>query len=195
MIRTICSSLSSGALFALTAAVSQAAIIESEPNNTPATADAIAIGAVPYADAGVLTLNAGGVDVFSVDLSLGDVLVANATGLKGLPLGSNPDVVLGIFDSAETLVAFDDDAGLEYGASIGYVIPSTGLYYVAVSGYDGDLSYPTLGDSFATANMFDGGHPESGSYLLALSVTPSVPEPVATLLLIGGLVPALRRVR
>lgn len=196
MSRTTFCFLFSSAVVALTTAVSQAAIIESEPNNTPATADVIAIGAVPYADAGVLDMRDGDIDVFSVSLDAGDVLVANATGLNGLPLGSNPDLVLGVFDAAETLVAFDDDAGLELGASVGYVVPSTGSYYVAISGYDGNLSYPTLGDSFATANMFDGGHVESGSYLLALSVTPNVPEPAAMMLLaMGGLVPALRRAR
>lgn len=186
----------SSAVVALTAAVSQAALIESEPNNSPATADVITIGAVPYADAGVLSVRAGDIDVFSMNLDAGDVLVANVTGLVGLPLGSNPDLILGVFDAAETLVAFDDDAGLELGASIGYVVPSTGSYYVAVSGYDGNLGYPVLGDSFSTANMFDGGHTEFGSYLMALSVTPSVPEPAAMVLLaLGGLLPTLRRIR
>jgi len=115
--------------------------------------------AEPNAHAGDFTLIAGDVDFVGIGpLAAGDVITAATTPLEGSGF-SNPDTILGVFDTAGFLVAYNDDAGgLSPGSALAFEVLSDGNYFVAVSGY-GD---PT----------FEGIHNKFGRYALTISLVP-----------------------
>lgn len=159
-------------VFALaSAAISQAIIIETEPNNTPLTANAITRGAAPWADVGIMSLTAGGgdVDYFSITLFAGEVITAITTPLT--VTFSVPDTMMHLLDSSFSELVFNDDGGGpsgNFGSAIRWDVTSSGTYYIGVTGFN-DRS-------------FVGSHGEAGDYALTVSV---VPEP-ATLLALGA---------
>jgi hypothetical protein len=161
------------ASFALT---SYATIIESEPNNTLATADPLGrVGSGNFATVGTVSLaGVGDVDVFSIDLFGGEYVMANTAGIAGSPIGLDPDTIIALVDSAGTIIEFDDDDSQSFGSNYTYLVPASGTYYVAVSGF-GDSSGTPVGQTFGSTS-FIGNHLETGPYILTVSV---VPEPAA----------------
>ncbi|QDU58097.1 hypothetical protein [Aeoliella mucimassa] len=189
MTRTTILSLASMLLvFGATAA--QAAIIETESNNTLATADVIDLAGAT-ADAGVVNLTAGDVDVFSIDLEVGDFLGVNTYGVGSVPPGDSPNTVVGLFDSAGELLLLDDDGGQALGSNFTYLSSTADSFYIAVTGYPDGQAAP-LGSTFGAAGVFDGSHTAAGPYLFTVSVLPQqVPEPASCLLVAGGLLALL----
>ena len=171
------------------ATVAQAAIIETEPNNTLATADPILLGSMT-ADAGVPSLKAGDVDVFSIALNAGDFLSVNTSGIASIPPGNLPNTVAGLIDSSGVVILIDDDGGQNLGSNFSYMTPTTGTYYIAVTGYP-DAASAMAGSTFGSAGVFDGAHTAKGPYLFTVSVLQTaVPEPSSMLLLAGGILAA-----
>ncbi len=163
-------------------ATAQATLIESEPNNTIPTANPIIVGIKPWANVGVMPLSSvGDVDVFSISLLKDDLLTVVATPVH--PMFTNPNTLLGLFDSGGGLLALDDDSalgGIATGSTIRFFVPADATYYLAVTGA-GDVG-------------FTGQHSEPGPYILAVSVEP-IPEPASALLLTYGLGALARRQR
>jgi hypothetical protein len=147
-------------------------------NDTQAGADAIP--STPGAYVSVMELLDNDVDFFALTLSAGQVLSAITAPLDDLPFVDPsfdfPDTVLGLFDSSGTELLVNDDAGIElpepvpgvrsdnpffpdegiFGSAFRAVIPSDGVYYVGVTGYEDD--------------NFVGDHAESGIYALLLGI-------------------------
>ncbi|MFP4145503.1 MAG: DVUA0089 family protein [Phycisphaeraceae bacterium] len=182
----------------LSAATASASIIETEPNDTLAEANAITItrtGGI-WADAGVLSLDATAedVDFFSLDLLADEALTLTTTPLGSSDFG-DPDTMLGIFDGQGTLLDYTDDtdgsltttgddSGL--GSTLRFHASETGTYYVAVTGFN-DANFNGIEDNDTI------GHGETGLYVLTASV---VPEPASlALMLIGGTMLGWRRRR
>lgn len=164
------------ALMGLTtlASVAGAVLVETEPNNSFATANAIVRGAAPWADVGVMSLTAGGgdVDYFSIRLFAGEFITIITTPIED-PY-TDPDTMLALFDDNQNEIAFNDDAGSGFGSAIRWQATYTGTHYIAVTGFnDRDFS--------------GNDHPEDGPYILTVSI---VPEP-ATLIVVGAGLAAL----
>ncbi|MFO0840424.1 MAG: pre-peptidase C-terminal domain-containing protein [Phycisphaerae bacterium] len=169
----------------LVVAGASATIIESEPNNSSATANPVTRGPVIWADAGVFSLGAAGndVDYVSINLNAGEIFTVITTPIANLPLFNDPDTMMQLLDSGGAEVAFNDDAnGL--GSAIRYQVAASGTYYVGVTGF-GDRNFDGQLDS-NPAN----GHGESGPYVLTMSI---VPEPSSLALLLLGGISALGR--
>ncbi len=89
------------------------------------------------------------------------------------------DTMLGLFDGAGALVAYDDESGTGSLSRLAGVVPAGGEVSLCISGWD-DAG-------------FEGFHAESGAYTLELTV---VPEPAAlSLLAVGACLVCLRRRR
>src|SRR5687767_5290647 len=96
----------------LLAPTMSADIIETELNNTFATADVVVRDPGAWADVGILLLGgaggAGDIDFLSISLEAGELFVMTTTPLDDPPAHTDPDTVIGIFDSGGTLLDFDD---------------------------------------------------------------------------------------
>ena len=163
---------------AATATAGAATITESESNNTLATADPL-----PPDDFNFVMATLGGtggdVDVFSIFLNAGDILLSQTVPLRVFP--NEPDTELAIVNSSGTIVEESDDTGDDdsRGDALDFMAPTSDTYFVAVTGFpDGG----STGDTFGAGN-YEGGHSQSGRYALTTTIIP-VPEPLAG---IGGL--------
>lgn len=154
------------------ASAANAIIVETEPNDTFATANTIVRGSAPWSDVGMINLGAGGgdVDFFEVRLLVGETITAITTPME--IQFEDPDTVLGIFDSSGALLDFNDDAG-GLGSAIRWTATYTGTHYLGITGYP---DFDFIGD-----------HGQDGDYVLTVSI---VPEP-ATLLALGAGIVAL----
>lgn len=160
---------------ALAASTASAALLESEPNNSPATANFIADAV--YASTGGFafdgTISTDDVDFISINLNAGDVV--GAAVFDSLFSGGDPMIVA--LDSSLAQVAFDDDAtGLD--PFIRFAATTSGVHYIGVTGF---------GDS-----AFIGAHSEVFSYKLIVGVN-RIPEPATLGLLAGAAMLGLRR--
>lgn len=168
-------------VLALSVASSAFAVFtESEPNNTRGTANLITRGAAPWADVGwILSLGGSGgdVDFFKIFLNARETITLITTPME--TEFSQPDTMLGLFDSGGNLLASNDDAnGL--GSAIRYTVGSSGDYFIGVTGFPD--------------NGFSGGHSQFGKYALTISI---IPEPASMVALGSGLLGllAIRRRR
>ncbi|MDW8290683.1 MAG: pre-peptidase C-terminal domain-containing protein [Armatimonadota bacterium] len=169
-------------VMATLAAQAVAGIPDLEPqNNTLAGAAPALMNPTPWADIGVLRLTPGDSDFIKIWLNAGDFLTAVT-----YPMDSafDPDTVIALFDgSSPSALIWDDDSAIGFGSLIQWQPPTSGWYYLAVTGFHGfggrnQLSY------------YEGAtHLEDGLYTLVIGVSP-VPEP-ASLLVLGTGVAAL----
>jgi hypothetical protein len=110
-------------------------------------------------------------DFFQVRLTEGDRLIAD---LDGYAIGTWLDSGLRLFDADGNEVAFSDDAAapgesLSYDPYLEFVAPSSGNYYLGVSGF-GNFNYDPM-------DMFSGDSGSTGAYNLSLTLeTPLVSE-------------------
>ena len=149
---------------AAAAPLASADIFETESNNTFATADVIVRDPGAWADVGILRLGgaggAGDVDFFSISLVAGELIVMTTTPLEDPPGHTDPDTVIGIFDSSGTLIDFDDDDGIGLGSSLFYAVPTTDTYFIGITG-------------FPDFDFTGGDHSEDGAYLLSVKIAPA----------------------
>jgi hypothetical protein len=144
-------------------------------NDTRTGADMIPGG--PGAHVAVLEMLENDVDFFALTLTAGQILSAMTAPLDDLDITFDyPDTVIGLFDSSGELLVVNDDAGDEgfsnidpnlgsdnpmlpdgiFGSAIRALIPSDGVYYLGVTGFEDD--------------GFLGNHAESGLYALLVGV-------------------------
>jgi hypothetical protein len=107
---------------------SAAVVLETEPNDAPATANAIALG---DSVSGVID-PAGDVDVFAIDLTAGE-LVEFDVDAQALPGGSDLDSYLTLYgpDGITILAENDDWDGLD--SYLLYAPPADGTYFLEIS--------------------------------------------------------------
>lgn len=137
-----------------------------EPNNSIAAAAAITapFSSAPNEFFTEISPSAADIDFYSFEAEAGQYLIVETT--RGLV-----DTVLGLFDSAGTLIAFDDDGGLGLLSRIEGGLPFTGTYYLAVTfccDYDFDGVDPGQGPPF-----------DEGRYVLDLQVLDGLPLPLS----------------
>lgn len=166
-------------------AAAQVPVLETEPNNTFATANLISPAQYPtgaVAIDGVIGPDGtpGGIDFFAFDLSAGDfVAVSVFDTTPGGPGTADP--LMGIFSPAGTVFDVSDDDGPGLLPSYSFVVPESGRWAFAVTGFGDD---PT----------FNGSHEESFSYKFVFAINP-VPAPgtAATTALAGAVLLRRRR--
>ena len=111
----------------------------------------------------------GDVDMYRVSLSAGDTLIATTA-----PFGGTldvPDTQMAVFDGTTWFVINDDAGddepqGEELGSTVRFKAPSTGVYYLVISGFDD-----------ASDDVLDGEHTETGDYAFVASVAVSQQAP------------------
>jgi len=181
-----------------------AAIVESEPNDTLATADLLDRTTILGADVGTLGFSSGSdVDVFRLDLLAGDFLTDNTAPIATPFI--EPDTEAFLTDASGVGLQSDDDEGEGLGSSFTFLVPADGTYYVAITGFldivgsDG-VGLDLFDTSAPTALQLDGldgagdPHGELGNYILTVSVVP-IPEPTLGLAAAGLAGLAVRRRR
>jgi Ca2+-binding RTX toxin-like protein len=118
------------------------------------------LGAAPNLDAGTTSIDAtinyhGDRDLFTTTLVAGLTYTIEQRG-SGSGAGTLRDGYLGLFQTEDALLAFDDDSGLSRDATLVYTAQSTGLHYLRAGAYrDSDMgSYRlVLGPGVATAGV------------------------------------------
>lgn len=174
------------------AATAQAGFFnEAEGNNTLFLANSIGSYDAPGGGAIINgVISSGDVDWFSFTLD-------NSASLSVFALfsASNADGVMQIVDAGGTVIAFDDDSGVDLMPAIQMQNLAAGLYYIGVSGF-GDVDSGSVG----TTNVADGllvtggQHGEEFGYKLSVGFT-IVPAPGSMALLSMGGALMIRRHR
>ena len=169
------------------------AVNETEPNDTWAArqsisndiGDFVIDGSRPFADTSD--------DFFSFIVRSPGMLRIESSSAD-----SGADSIIGLFSSAGTLLASDDESGAESMSAIEYTITTPGLYGLGFSGFNPLLlactatvtqCYDTDDDFVFDAFVAGGGAGGSAGwdYRISLSGVSLVPEPHAALLLAPGL--------
>ena len=138
----------------------------SEPNDIISQATSTTInGQGTFSASGVIgdnpNISSGDVDLYQVQLNAGNFLIASvdASGT----IGSSLDSYLRLFDSSGTQVAANDDDGPGSDSLIAeFQVPTTGTYYLGVSGF-GNSSYNPL--------VLSGSGGSTGNYNLNINVS------------------------
>ena len=165
--------LIAAAAITLSSGQSQAAVINesSASNNTLATAQPLPDDQSNLVFAS-LSGSGGDVDVFSIMLEAGEILIAQTVPLREFP--NEPDTELAIVNSAGVIVEESDDIGDDdsLGDALDYQAPTSGTFFIAVTGFpDGG----DVGDDFGDG-IFVGDHSRFGRYALNVGIIP-IPEP------------------
>jgi uncharacterized protein (TIGR03382 family) len=126
---------------ALAGAASANFYIESEPNNSLATADDVGAYVAP----GAAFLVDGSISP-STDQDWFMFTISDAAQIRisifGRPNSDPPaDSFLELFDSAGTLLAFDDDSNINLFSSLEYNSSAGGTFYIRVTSFQGATSF------------------------------------------------------
>lgn len=95
----------------------------------------------------------GDFDFYRLTAAAGDVITATTATPTGLL-----DTMLAVYDSAGTMVAFNDDAPATLDSAATYGVQTGGTYYVAVAGYDSlpaDPDDPASGPGAASEGAYN----------------------------------------
>ncbi|MBX3357932.1 MAG: PEP-CTERM sorting domain-containing protein [Phycisphaeraceae bacterium] len=163
-------------------------ILESEPNNTMATANAIVASQYPtgaFAFDGAIS--PGDVDWITFTLPIETIINASTFGRPNSLSGDSQIILVG---PGSTIVAFDDDSGLGLFSAFEATV-SAGTYFLGVTGFD-DLDLGLSGTN--PPRIPTGAHQESFEYKLVVGFNP-VPAPGSLALLGAGGAMLLRRRR
>lgn len=128
---------------------------DEEPNNTCPTATVIGPITPPFSLSGELfePTTAGDVDFYRFEAPAGTMIDVKLLGANS-NRGTNPDPLLGFFNSDCALVAFNDDA-IGSDSRLVISVPEDGRFVLAVS------AYPDY--------YFQGEHEKAGTYQLSLN--------------------------
>ncbi len=169
-------------------------VLESEPNDTIATADFVgAVNPLGGAIAVDGRITEGDVDWFRLDLNGLTTLLISTIGSTT----PGADGQLMVVDGSGTdVLAWDDDSGVDLLPALQLFNLSAGTYYIGVSAFP-DIT--ALDNAVDNDILFDGldanglAHTENFDYKLSIAVN-IVPAPGAVALLgLGGLAAARRR--
>ncbi len=161
----------------LAASANAAFYLESESNDTQATANFIGSYIAPgdgiVVDGGIVSVQAPDQDWFTFTTSNTTQIVVSVFGRPNSNVG---DSYLELYDSAGTLLAFDDDSNVGNFSSLEYTTTAGGSWSLKIRKFD-----PQQGLDF------------NYKMIIGLNITP-VPTPgAASLMAIGGLMVARRR--
>ncbi len=137
------------------------------PSNHAEASDAPTGLATPYRITagdrfqGVLD-HVGDRDWIAIDLGQGDSLVADFYGARTAPIS---DPYLRLYDDHGHLLAFDDNSGSGLEASLYFVAPSSGIYYIEASAANDAETGGYVLETFATGLAADGSHDDLADYL------------------------------
>lgn len=167
-----------------TVAAAQTPFVETEDNGTLASANFVAAAMYPFGGVAIDgTLAQGGdVDYYAFDLTAGDSVAVATFDFSGNGEVGDPDsldTLLGVFAPDGTLFGVDDDDNISLLSAFQMVVPTTGRWSVAVTGF-GDDDFNGTGSS------------EFGDYKLSFVINP-VPEPATLVMLAAGSMVFLRR--
>jgi len=159
----------------LAASANAAFYLESESNDTQATANFIGSYIAPgdgiVVDGAITSIQAPDVDWFTFDTSNATQIVVSVFGRPNSSVG---DSYLELFDSSGTLLAFDDDSNVGLFSSLEYTTTTGGSWSLKVSKFPGTVDF---------------GY----KMIIGLNITP-IPTPgAASLMAVGGLLVARRR--
>lgn len=175
------------ALMLVVAAGANAQFVESEPNDTAATADSIARGATPWSQIGLLSFNvAGDNDWFVISLTAGETITAITTPMESQFVA--PDTVMAFVDpTATTVLVSNDDIGgaSNRGSGWAYTVSTAGDYYIAVTGFHTG--------SQSDIGFYTGSHAEEGRYTLMVGIVPEPASMIALAMGAGALLARRRR--
>jgi hypothetical protein len=144
------------AMLAATGACLAQTIVDTEPNNTIATASLIVRTPGYFSGVGIGALNyAGDVDFYSIQVT--PLMNGN----------TSPEIEAGIFDQSGDLLSLDTgSSGNGFQAIVSYAPTVSGTYYIGVTGSGDD--------------QFIGDHTQQGPYQIVVGITPAaVPEPAS----------------
>jgi hypothetical protein len=154
------------AMLAATGACLAQTIVDTEPNNTIATASLIVRTPGYFSGVGIGALNyAGDVDFYSIQVTNTELLTAAITPLMNG--NTSPEIEAGIFDQSGDLLSLDTgSSGNGFQAIVSYAPTVSGTYYIGVTGSGDD--------------QFIGDHTQQGPYQIVVGITPAaVPEPAS----------------
>ena len=155
-------------------------LTDDEPSNDSMGTAAVQIvptGAV-NSDGGLFTLVPGDIDYLGIGNLLDeDIVVVSTTPLDNAVF-SDPDTIIGLFNSGMTKKCEGDDSinnelanpPVGFGSLCRFTIDSAGTWFVGVTGFSGD--------------PFVDPHFENGAYQLVVTI--NTPEPAAMLQLVSG---------
>lgn len=158
-------------------------VFESEPNNTPGTANFIASFSQPGGSIAVDgTKTVGDVDWFEFVLNDPTALLISMIGSSDIPL---PDTQLQLVSGdGTTILAFDDDDGPANLSALNITSLPAGNYFIGVSEYADVTNATGLTELFDGIDSFT-GQPTSGVFTYKLSIAVNLVPAPASMALVG----------
>ena len=198
MFRPAPAGIAAAAVAALATTVNAGIAFESEPNDSLAFADVVALFNAPGGSIAVDgELTPGDVDWFEITFNGPTTLLITALGTTEDPSDADGQLMLVSGDGTD-VIEFDDDDGPGFLPVLLATNLPGGTYFIGVSGFD-DISFPD--DPVTTDELFDGldsatgePHPQNFTYKLSIAAN-LVPTPSTGLIVGFAGLAALRRRR